>query len=159
MYLPPEHPIIVIWNKSNQNGRRICKTNSVRMVWTIYSYYLKWGLLRKCNRLPECWSDWCMDPRPTGRKSPIFNHWSERVEGIELKRKTIAKNHFKKAFWIETSGMDILRISNQPEPFQYQRAKESWIEYLTLNPPWLPVTTCQHRTSKKRSHNEQFGKT
>ena len=25
MYLPPEHPIIAIWNNRNQNGRRICK--------------------------------------------------------------------------------------------------------------------------------------
>ena len=25
MYLPPEHPMIAIWNNRNQNGRRICK--------------------------------------------------------------------------------------------------------------------------------------
>lgn len=53
-------------------------------------------LLRKCNRLPECWSDWGVDARPTGHKSPIFNHWSQQVGGRELKRETIAKNDFKK---------------------------------------------------------------
>ena len=26
MYLPPEHPIIAIWNNRNQNSHRICKT-------------------------------------------------------------------------------------------------------------------------------------